>query len=367
MEAILDNFTQPSSIVLIAVGLIVLYSVLTFVLMSFILINRTYLRYRERRDQRLVERHENEIFEILIGEQKRNDPRAYRYAVDRLRVAFSGSAIYALKEILFLLGRDFSGENADLLCELYQDLRLDQRAIQVLNEGRWYQKIGAIKELGHFHVTHASARLRDFTEDSHPILRDEAQCTLLRLGGASQLNFLATLDQPITQWQQIRINQVLKRSEQDELPEFHTYLANPNEQVLLFVLKLIRIYNQTQARDTVIDMLFDLSPTVQREAIRTVSGWLDREIVALLMTIYSEEEESMLHVSVVQALRQWSYDHNTRTFLENVAATTDDYTLRMNALRSLRLLGGNEAIIPLADTLDKAGQRCVNHQLDDLI
>ena len=369
MEKILDwlDFTSsPPAIVLIAQSLIVLFAVLSGLLMSFIMINRIRLHYGERRDERLIAAYENEIFEILIGEQKRNDPRGYRYTVYRLRIAFSGTAIKALLETLVLLGRDLSGENASLLHELYQDLRLDQRALTILAEGPWHQKILAVKELGHFHVTHALPHLSELSEDPNPTLRTEAQCALLRLGGASRLDFLATLDQPLTRWQQMRITQILKGFDQDKLPDFHTYLTNPNEAVTLFVLKLIRVYNQTQARDKVVEKLFDPRLSIQRESIITVSNWLDQEVVDLLIALYNHGELT-LHVPVVQSLRQWIYDKNTRTFLESVAQAADDYTLRMSALQSLKHLGGKEAIAPLNANFDEVGQRCIAHQLDDRI
>ena len=362
----LYDFAASSPIALIALGTIVLCGTLGGLLMSFILINRARLQYQERRDERLIAKHEDSLFEILIGEQKRLDPRAYRFAVDQLRIAFSGSAVRALKETMVLLGRDLSGENMVLLHELYQDLRLDQPAIRMLQKGNWGDKITAVKELGHFGVTHAIPHLNDLTEDPHETVRGEAQCALLRLGGAAQLDFLATLNQPITRWQQIRLVNVLKRFDQDKLPDFQLYLTNPNESVTLFVLQLIRLYNQTHARDMVVEKLFDPRPTVQREAIKTVSGWLDQDVVELLMILYAEGAQPV-HVSVVQALRQWMYDKDTRHFLEDVAENTEDYTLRMNALRSLKLLGGDEAIMPLSDTPDETIQRCVTHQLDHRI
>ena len=369
METILAGYEVAylsSAIVRIACVLIVLFGGVAGLLMAFIVANRYLIQYRTWRNERLVAKFEDDIFGILIEEQKRLDPRAYRFTVDRLRIAFSGSAVEALKKNLMLLGRDWSGDNQAILQELYQDLRLDQQAIRMLQEGAWYQKIAAIKELSYFGVAHAVPHLIDLAEDAHPVLRGEAQCALLHLGGAAQLNFLATLDQPLTRWQQIRIVNVLNRYEQPSLPEFHTFLTNPNESVTLFVLELIRVYKQAQARDAVVDKLFDTRPAVQLEAIKTVAHWLDQDVVGLLITI-SADGIDPVNVSVVQALRQWVYDNNTRTFLETVAETANNYTLRMSALRSLKLLGGKEAIAPLAQVLDQQGQRCLDHQLDDRI
>lgn len=369
MEAILtslDITSKPSAIVLIAVGLIIFYGVVAVALMGFILVNRWKIQYREQRDEQLMAKYEEQILEILISEQKRTAPQAYRNTVDRLRLAFTGSALRSLQKNIVLLGRDISGESAFWLHELYKDLQLDQRAIETLKHGSSHQKVAAVKELGRFQITHALPQLSDLSRDRHTTLRNEAQCTLLRLGGASQLNFLATLDEPITQWQQMRITKELKHIDPQELPDFHTYLSNPNEHVVVFVLKLIRLFNQVQAREAVINMLFDNRPLVLLEAVKTATGWLDEEMVELLMAIY-EENSPDVHISVTEALRQWIYDQNTRLFLENIASATDDYILRMSALRSLKMLGGKDAITPLKETLDEAGQRCVNHQLDDRI
>ena len=369
METILTQFDTlyaASPVALTAVGLIILYGVVSVLLLSYLLFNRGRLRHQEWRDQRLIATYEDQLFEILIGEQKRTDPRAYHFAVDRLRFAFAGSAVQALQREMVLLGRDLSGENLALLHELYQDLRMDQRAMYQLRYGTWHQKITAVKELGHFRVTHALPYLTDLSEDAHATLRGEAQCTLLRLGGVTYLNFLATVAQPLTRWQQIRLMNVLKRFPQDQLPNFQIYLSNPNESVTLFVLELIRVYNQTQEREAVIEKLFDERVSVQREAVRTVSGWLDQETVSLLLAM-CDKGALPLHRSVVRALRQWTYDASTQTFLEDVAEHTEDYTLRMDALCSLKQLGGHQAIGALINTPDEAVQRCVVHQLDERI
>lgn len=369
MEAILTQYEMvygTSVVSLIAGGLILSYAIVAMALMCFILINKVVVHYQERRQERLIARYEDDILMMIVGELKRNDPRAYRFTVDRLRIAFRGSAITTLKDIMSLLARDLSGVNLRLLYELYQDLRLDQRAIQVLQEGTWYEKVKAVKELAHFEITHATPHLSPLTEDSCVTLRNEAQCALLRLGGASKLDFLATLDQPITAWQQIRIHRVLKRFPRERLPQFYTYLTNPNEHVILFVLKLIRVYDQTQAREAVVNMLFDQRPTIQQEAIRTVALWLDQEVLKLLINMY-DDGDRMVRLPVVQAMQQWVYDQNTRIFLESIVETTRDYTLRMATLRSLKVLGGKKAIAPFMVILEGTSQRCVVHQLDDRI
>ncbi len=368
MEKILGVLSldqAPVTIVLIAVGLIAIYTAMTVLLMSYILFNRVRLRRQARRDEQLIARHETEIFEMILEGQKRTDPRTYRQAIDRLRAAFTGASQGALRELLTLLGRDFAGEGAETLHEFYQDMRLDMRATQILRDGRWDERTAAVKELAYFGVSHAIPQLHNLAEDKHPVLRTEAQCALLRLGGADQLDFLATLEAPITLWQQLRITNVLRRFGADQMPDFQKYLANPHASVTVFVLKMIHIYGQIQAREQVIERLFDNRPVVRQEAVNTIADWLDEETVEMLMTLY--EDGSHMHLSVVRALQQWTYDQPTRTFLENVVAQEPGYTLRMSALQSLKSLGGREAIAPLADTLDEAGQRYVVHQLDDRI
>lgn len=369
MEAVLSQFDltlHSSIIVFIAIGFVLFYGVLTVLLMSYIFFNRLLLQYRENRDERLIDKYEDQILDILINEQKRTDPRTYRHTLDRLRIAFSGSATRALLKNIVLLNRDMMGDSAILLQELYKDLRLDQRAIDLLKHGSWYQKLVAVKELGSFKIGYAIPQFSDLTESSRTNLRNEAQCALLLLGGPSQLEFLAILDESLTLWQQIRIIRIIKQFDPSSLPDFHIYLTNPNEQVILFVLKLIQIFNQSQAYRAVIDLLYDNRSQVQREAVRTISAWLDQEIVELLKFIFIEGE-SGVNVCIVRALQQWDYDRDTRIFLEGVVQTSSDYTLRMSSLHALKLLGGEQAIAPLQETLDEVGQRCVVHQLDHRI
>ncbi len=369
MEAIVDLLLINSDyplIVVISKLLILAFGLLTMLLMGYIFVNRGRVHHRQQKDESLIEEYEDEIIDILIGELKKNDPATYQDTVERLRIAFSGEAIQTLRKLMALLGRDMSGDNAFLLQELYTDLQLERRSVKTLNNGSWEQKVMAVKELGRFGVVHALPQLQSLAENPNKILRDEVQYTLLQLGGASQFEFLTTLNEPLTPWQQIRITEVFRLLDPQDLPDFQVYLSNQYEEVTIFLLKLIKFFDQTQAREAVVDQLFDERPLVKLEAVNTLAGWLDEETVELLIILY-EESGLNIRIAITKALQQWTYDQNTRYFLEGVLEETQEYTLCMSALQSLKKLGGEEAIIQLLDTTSVLNNRYIAHQLDERI
>ncbi len=162
--------------------------------------------------------------------------------------------------------KNITGAAAENLIYLYRLLNLDKYAIKNLNNLRWYVRARAIHELTTMQISGLVDHLHLFTNDSNEYVRMEAQSALVQFNGFEGLSFLDTVAYPISDWQQIKLLQLLSLlppSTFDTAPWFQS----ENSTVVVFALKLARNYNRFEQHDAIAKCLDHSEPKVRLEAI----------------------------------------------------------------------------------------------------
>jgi len=75
--------------------------------------------------------------------------------------------------------------------------------------------------------------------------------------------FLDEIKTPLSEWDQINLIEILQKFDDQQICDITPWLKSANDTVVLFALKLARIYNQFEVMDTLIDLLSHKSKIIR--------------------------------------------------------------------------------------------------------
>ncbi len=166
--------------------------------------------------------------------------------------------------------RSITGISADNLKHLYVQLGLDKYAMSNLSSSRWYIRAKAIQELTVMDMHELVDQIYQYTDDKNDLARMEAQSALIAFNGFEGLNFLGTVTYPISNWQQIKLLQQLSHLPPAYIDMSHWFKSD-NSSVIIFTLKLARIYQRFDLYYDIVSCLDHPDPSVRYEAIHCLN------------------------------------------------------------------------------------------------
>lgn len=213
--------------------------------------------------------------------------------------------------------KNVSGSSADNLKKLYLQLNLHHFALSRLNNGKWYIKAQIIQELSIMDLKEHLTKIYRFINDSNDLLRMEAQIAVVRLYGFKGLRFLDLVTYPLSEWQQIKLLHELTNVSTENFSGIEKWLKSANKSVVVFALKLTRIYHRFELHDAVAVCLADHSDEVRYQAIISLGEIYNHEtsgiLIGRLLKEAPREQKAILQV------------------LQNLA-TTDDILVLLDQL-----------------------------------
>lgn len=166
--------------------------------------------------------------------------------------------------------RSITGISADNLKHLYVQVGLGKYAFNNLSNGRWYIRAKAIQELTVMGMNEFVEQIRICTDDKNDLVRMEAQSALVQFSGFEGLHFLDTVSYPISNWQQIKLLQQLSHLPPANI-DMSQWFKSDNSSVIIFTLKLARIYQRFDLYYDIVSCLDHADPTVRYEAIHCLN------------------------------------------------------------------------------------------------
>src|SRR5690606_13237466 len=207
-------------------------------------------------------------------------------------------------KILMELHGNLTGESAVFLENIYKDLGFKKYAIQKVKKGKWFEKCYAFMELSEFDEKDTADLILKFTDVKHKTLRDEAQFALIRLLGIPGLKFVPKISTIMSDWQQLRILEQLKRMHRDDIPSFIPWLKNENFSVVVFALKLIAFFNQVDAVEETKKLLHHEHDKVKLNALRTLNRLGTDEITPFIISNYDKLGTPELKIEAIKTLME---------------------------------------------------------------
>jgi HEAT repeat protein len=255
-----------------------------------------------------------------------------------------------LKEILLDLQRDLTGDARLRLLSLYQDFDLHLDAYQKLNSWRWEVISKGIVELTQMQVEQAYTFIKKYINHKRSVIRRQAQIATVSLKHEGIAHFLDTNKYAISEWQQIKILEILKDQEDFIPPPFSAWLTSRNKDVVLFSLRLVRHYNQTDANGSVTELLKHKDDEIKQAAIECIKEFGIKEAIPMLKAAFKRSKQAT-KIFILDALGSLGTDELI-PYLFQVYEKESNFNVKSKALSCINAISPN-TVLP-EENLDPA-------------
>ena len=289
------------------------------------------------------------ISQFLFFEEdaSKEEREQYLYSKVEIRQQIkSGFDRAVLAEILMDLQKDVSGEARRRLYELYKGLDLHQDAFAKLRSLRWEVVSQGILELTQMRVEEAYMFIKRFINHRKGVIRKQAQIATVTLKHEGISYFLDTCRHRISEWQQLKLLDVIRHLENFEPPRFKIWLTSKNPDVVLFALRLIRYYNQNDANLAIIQLIKHRNSQIKLEAIQCLKLFGVLESIETLKSSFRKCNTDV-KIAILDAIGSLG-DMEDIEFLKKIEHSHENFTVKSKALTAINTIDPSQ-ILPTAD------------------
>jgi hypothetical protein len=194
----------------------------------------------------------------------------------------------------------------------------------------------------------------------------EAQIALVSLGDEDPFEFLSHLKRPFSMWEQITLHDMIIQHDMPR-PAFRKWLFSYNSTVVLFALRMIREFSQSDAEKDVVRTLSHPSPKVRQLAVQVAGDMSFRSALEVMKRMYKKEGYNIC-LEIVKSMGRMP-DLSMMGFLKLVLDKEDDVQLQIAASKAIQSMGeeGIEALNKLMSSEYKNYSIIIKHVLDKRI
>lgn len=174
---------------------------------------------------------------------------------------------------LVRIGQSLRGQMAETAVILYNRLQLEQHSVRLLHSRRWHRQVKGIQQLSAMQQHKYAAEIQQKTNHANTWVRNEAQLAQIRLDGLNGLRFLCQLRQPLSEWQQFNLLHLLQLQPTGPLPQVTEWLAATNTSVVVFALRLCRLFQYFEYAHFIEGLTNHADAGVRSEAIQCLRLW----------------------------------------------------------------------------------------------
>jgi HEAT repeat protein len=248
-----------------------------------------------------------------------------------------------LSEILLDLRKDISGVAQQALFKLYQDLGLHKDAFAKLSSWRWQVISKGILELTQMEVVEAYAFTTKFINDKRSTIRKQAEIATVTLRHEGINYFLDTTKYRISEWQQLKLLDVIRNKKDFQPPRFKAWLTSNNKYVVLFALRLIKYYNQNDANSSLVQLVKHKNNQIKEEAIACIKEFNVTESLDTLKLVFWNCSVDV-KIAILDAIAQIGSDTDIE-FLKLIEKKEVNFPVKSKALSSINSISP-ESIMP---------------------
>lgn len=355
------DFEKSTALIQVLVLITIYSGISMIVLLIIILFHRNQMEREAKLRQELKEKYQALLMDYLFDDDSLTEvPEKIN------KIAGNSFKRVILMEEMKDLIINLSGDAAEKLRELYYKLNLDVDSRLKALSSKWHIKIKGFRELAFMNVKDANDEIINCLHSNNSILRMEAQLALVRLDDSDRFSFLDHLQRPFTKWEQLNVHEIIV-SHNLEAPQFERWLDSDNQTIVLFSLRMIKVFKQKKSWDKIVPLLDNDNPEIRRTAIYVLGELKIKESVLPLKHHYKYETyENQLQI--VAALDKIA-DESALKFLVMVIDKEDDVQLQIEAAKALRDMGdrGKSALEKLMHSDYKNYMIIIKHVLDKRI
>ncbi len=252
---------------------------------------------------------------------------------DMLRDDFTRKVV---SKIVLDLRKDVSGSAQDRLFELFQDLDLHKESYKKLKSWRWERVATGIKELTQMEVNQSYQQISKFVNDRRGTIRKQAEIGVVALHPEGVNHFLDTTRHKISEWQQLKLMEVLSNKTDFRPPSFKVWLTSTNKFVVLFALRLIKYYAQNDAKASIIELVKHENNQIKAGAIDCIRAFNILEALPTLKKIFwgSSTDIKIAILDTIGILGSV----NDFVFLNSIENKEHDYAVTNKALSAINVI-----------------------------
>lgn len=303
-QNILEYFNQlPTLLKIVWIGSVVLFILILFFLF-YLYYLRTYLRSKELISKNLFTQYENDLITYLyLGENTSQINSEQQTIIDKMKVSIQNTFKRTiLISVLSKLKSDISGEMALAINQLFIKTGLLNYALKKLESKKWDQIALGIKELTQFEITNVYNEISKFQNYPKQEVRNQVQLYYVSLFHFKGLEFLDNLKTPISEWNQIQLLEILQKFDDQEITDISPWLKSENDSVVLFALKLAKIYNQFQVIEILLQLLNHKNKEIRVSVIEILGYFQVKEAKEIVKSNFSDRssEEKITFFKILQ-------------------------------------------------------------------
>lgn len=280
-ESTFATYVKPAYLYLAAYGFITLT--------LFIVIGIYRLAYLKKKkadfDESVKQKVEQWITEVLL-----NDSATELVIPDQFITLFKNPR--ARQTLIAELVREkgsFLGSVSQNLIKLYFHLGLNVDSRIKLDSKEPHIQCQGIHELCVMEQKDQVRKVYRFTNSPDNDVRIEAQTALIQWFGFSGLRFLDVVSVPITEFQQLKLLELLRPLPFTGLPRLAKWLTSENDTVVCFALKLAEHYKQVHVHKESAECLNHKNEAVRVQAVKTLVQIANPSTAGLLTKAYETE------------------------------------------------------------------------------
>ncbi|MEX0273150.1 MAG: HEAT repeat domain-containing protein [Flavobacteriaceae bacterium] len=241
-----------------------------------------------------------------------------------------------LAQMLLDLSKDISGDARKVVYKLYQDFELQNDAYERLKSWRWERVSKAILELTDMRVTDAYGLISKFLNDRRNTVRKQAELATVTLKSEGITYFMDTTRYKISEWQQIQILNVLRHMDSRTMPDFSNWFVSKNRDVVLLALRLVRHFNQNNARKSLVYLLGHKNDMVKEAAIDCIRKFHISEAMPVLKKVFWKNRTDV-KMYILGAIGQLGMPKDI-PFLKEVERKESNFYIKSKALATINVI-----------------------------
>jgi hypothetical protein len=265
LQYFMDYFNEFPFLIKLAWILSGLMALIITFLTVYLKLIRSRLRKRDAEIIKFTKEYEAALIEYLYaGNESKEVSAAQQAIIQQIKEDISVSSKRKIViSILYKLMNEVSGEISDSIKTLYFETGLIKYALIRLKNKKWHVIAKGIGELTRFKIEETHDEVVGFIKHPKREVRKEAHLYFVNLFRFEGLLFLDELKTPLSEWDQINLIEILQKFDDQQICDISGWLKSANDTVVLFALKLARIYNQFEVMDTLMDLLSHKSKNIR--------------------------------------------------------------------------------------------------------
>ena len=312
---ILESLKNSAPIIQLIWGFSCVFFLIIVLLTIYLKYLRNHLRVKEKIEAKYQEEYETYLVTYLYAG---NDDEAFspeqQSIINELKkdVAdpFKRKVIIST---LLKLRSEISGEMGESIDTLFVKLGLLRYSLAKLRNKEWDVIAIGIRELTQFKIKAVHKIIMNNINHPKREVRKEMQLYLVYLYAFNGLEFLNVLKTPLSEWDQIQLLEILQLKIDAQVADIRPWLKSSNDSVVIFTLKLAKVYNQFEVKEELIELLNHKSEEVRINVINTLSHLHIFEAKTILKNNFNElsDEEQIAFLKMMENV----YDYDDKSFL----------------------------------------------------